>query len=161
MQKETSTAQKMSWRSSSFRGAIGLELKGAVSRSFMMDWDLRYLKNVKDVGMIMWLYKRYIDDHKQVAEVPSVGSRYDKKSGKLITSDCVIDENDDARLAGVLKDIANDVMEGIEMEADYPSKYQDGKMPVHDMNVWMSGENGYVLNQHYEKAVSNKEVFHS
>ena len=47
------------------------------------------------------------------------------------------------------------------MEADYPSKYQDGKMPVHDMNVWMSGENGYVLNQHYEKAVSNKGVLHS
>ena len=59
------------------------------------------------------MYKRYIDDSNQVAEVPSVGARYDKDSGKLVTSDCVIDENDDARLTGVLKDIANDVMEGI------------------------------------------------
>ena len=47
------------------------------------------------------------------------------------------DECEDARLSRVLKDIANNVMEGIEMEADFPSKNQDGKLPVLDLKVWV------------------------
>ena len=67
---------------------------------------------------------------------------------------------EDERLARVLKDIANHVMEGIEMEADFPSKNEDGKMPVLDMKVWI-GDDGNVVHQHYEKAVSSRDVLHS
>ena len=44
-------------------------------------------------------------------------------------------ENDDERMARVLTEIANGVMECIKMEADMPSKNQDGKLPILDMKV--------------------------
>ena len=47
------------------------------------------------------------------------------------------------------------------MEANFPSKNQDGKMPILDMKVWMCEEEGYILHQHYEEPVSNREVLHS
>ena len=57
--------------------AIGLELTGAVSRPFMRSWDLRYLVMVANAGMAMRMYKRYVDDFNQVAEVPPAGAVYD------------------------------------------------------------------------------------
>ena len=48
----------------------------------------------------------------------------------------------------------------IVMEADWPSKNENKKMPILDMEVWMDRE-GYIMYQHYEKAVSSKTVLHS
>ena len=104
-------------------GAIGLELTGAVSRAFMMSWDKKYLEMVRKAGIKMRLYKRYIDDSNQVADVPQPGSRYDKNSGKVVHNENELtaagqNENDDAMLARILKDIANQVTVGIEMEEE-------------------------------------------
>ena len=68
-------------------------------------------------------------------------------------------EDPDSRLARVLKDIANAVQEGIEMEEDHPSRNANGKMPILDMEVWM--ENGIVLYTHYQKKVSSKKVMNA
>ena len=43
-------------------GAIGLELTGAVSRPFMWKWDQVYLRKVRQAGLVMHMYERYIDD---------------------------------------------------------------------------------------------------
>ena len=43
----------------------------------------------------------------------------------------------DSRLARVLKDIANDVQPGIELEEDHPSTQDNRMMPILDMSVWM------------------------
>ena len=146
-------------------GAIGLELTGAVNRPFMMSWDLRYLNMVRESGMTMKMFKRYVDDSNQAAEVPPVGTKYDSDLRRIMQYEEEknerIDECEDSRLARDLREIANHVMEGIMMEADFPSKNQDGKMPILDMKVWMCEEEGYILHQHYEKPVSNREVLHS
>ena len=63
--------------------AIGLELT-EVSRPFMMEWDLEYLSMVKESGMVMRLYKRYVDDSNQVAEVPPVGVKYDGTLRRIV-----------------------------------------------------------------------------
>ena len=47
------------------------------------------------------------------------------------------------------------------MEADYPSRTQDKKMPVLDTKVWMCEKDGYILYEHFEKDVSNRAVLHS
>ena len=145
-------------------GPIGLELTGAVCRPFMMAWDKRYLKRVKETGIKMPLYKRYIDDSNQIGKVPPEGSKYNVETTRI-----EIDHNEanlrrveelDTRLARVLKDIANDIQTGIELEEDHPSNHQDGVMPILDMKVDIT-EEGVIVYKHYEKEVSTKKVMHA
>ena len=65
-------------------GPIGLELSGAVSRPFMMCWDIKYLDMAKMAGIDMQMYERYIDDSNQVAVIPPPGSQYDIVQKKLV-----------------------------------------------------------------------------
>ena len=92
-------------------GPIGLELTGAVSRPFMMMWDKSYLKMLKQAGLFMRLYERYVDDSNQVAEVPPAGSKYDRERKKIIYDETElalrVDEEEEDRLTRILLDIAN------------------------------------------------------
>jgi hypothetical protein len=56
-------------------GSIGLELTGAVARPFMLRWDHLYKNNVRQAGMGVMMYERYVDDSNQVAIVPPPGAR--------------------------------------------------------------------------------------
>ena len=142
-------------------GAIGLELTGAVSRPSMMKWDSIYLEKVRRAGIEMKLYRRYIDDSNQVVKVPQRGYVYDVNQKKLVYDEVEIgEENDEERIAKMLKVIANEVMDGIEMESDFPTNNNDGKMPILDMKVWMSREN-HILYQHYEKVVASKQIMNA
>ena len=119
-------------------GPIGLELTGAVSRAFMMMWDELYLRAVEDEGLVMLLYYRYVDD-----------------SNQIVLDDSGSDDGEEIALK--LKNIANSVMEGIEVEVDLPSRHSDGKMPILDMKVHINNE-GFVVYEHYEKPVTTKLV---
>ena len=68
-------------------GPIGLELTGAVSRPFMMTWDKRYLRMVREAGIQMPLYKRYVDDSNQVGKVPPEGAWYNPDVKRIIISE--------------------------------------------------------------------------
>ena len=70
------------------------------------------------------------------------------------------DKCDDERTAKVMTDIANSVVPGIVMEFDVPSRNDDKKMPILDMEVWMD-EDGNIMFQHYEKPTSSKTVMHA
>ena len=143
-------------------GPIGLELTGAVSRTFMWRWDKLYLEKVKKAKLEMMMYERYVDDSNQIAEVPPPGSKYDVERGKVVTDPQLRDEEKpaDERLAILLVSVANSVMECVEMEADWPTKNRDGRMPILEMKVW-TDEEGVLLYQHYEKEVSSKTVLNA
>ena len=110
----------------------------------------------------MLLYERYIDDSDQTAVVPPPGAVYNVERQTIEIDDNLAndDRNTEARLARVLKDIANDVIPDIIMVEDYPSRNENGKMPVLDIGVWMSEEN-YIMYEHYEKPMSCKKVMHA
>ena len=85
----------------------------------------------------------------------------------LITTKVKIDENntdvqeeDDERLARIMLDIANDIKDSIKIEADWPSKNNDKRLPILDMKVWMDTQ-GTILYSHYEKPMSNKAFLNS
>ena len=143
-------------------GPIGLELTGAVSRPFMARWDRLYLERVQQAGGEMLMYKRYVDDSNQIGKVPPPGARYDPALRKIVVDEDHTDENSqpDERLARVLLDVANDIMECVKMEADWPSRNNDKRLPILDMKVWTDDE-GQALYCHYEKPVSSKTVLHS
>ena len=144
-------------------GSIGLELTGAVARPFMLMYDDLYLKKVQKAGIDMMMYERYIDDSNQVAVVPPPGSRYDRESKKVVIDETIIDmdENDDKRLATILNEIANDIIPGIIMEHDIPSKNIDNKMPILDMKVWIERSSGNIMFQHYEKPTASGNIMHA
>jgi hypothetical protein len=67
---------------------------------------------------------------------------------------------DDKRMAEIVKDVANTRIDGIQMEADYPSSSVEGKMSILDMKVGM-GSCGNVLYHYYEKAMASKLLLHA
>ena len=58
-------------------GSIGLELTGADARPFMLRWVKLYKDSVRQAGMDLKMYARYVDDSNQVAIVPPPGAKYD------------------------------------------------------------------------------------
>ena len=122
-----------------------------------------YLKREERAGVKMMMYERYVDDSNQVAVVPRRGARYDVESGSLVYDAVDEDgeqEEGDKRLAEILCDIANNVMGCIKMEADWPSRNENKKLPILDMEVW-TDENGIILYSHYEKPMKLKTVINS
>ena len=119
-------------------GPIGLEATGAIARTVMMLYDAIYKEKVKSEGIKLLLYERYIDD---------IGQAVRGESG------CETEED----IAARLKVIANNILEGIEVEETLPSRHEDKKLPILDMKVYLD-KDGYIVYEHYEKEVSSKLV---
>jgi hypothetical protein len=79
---------------------------------------------------------------------------------KVVIEESEETQADDERLANILRDIANSIMPCIQMEADWPSKNPDGKLPILDLKVWTNRGNKIVYT-HYEKPMATKSVLHS
>ena len=61
---------------------------------------------------------------------------------------------DDARSMYVLRDIANSLDSNIQMEADYPSQHESGRLPVLDLEVWIDVDNK-IQHSFYKKSISS------
>ena len=102
-----------------------------MSRPFLLRWDTLYRNNLKKAGeslnLDLVLYERYVDDSNQVATIPPPGARYDVTSKTVVIDDNIDDTtlDDDERTARLYTDIANDVIPGIVMEFDVPSRNRD------------------------------------
>ena len=49
----------------------------------------------------------------------------------------------DRRTMEIVRDIVNSIHPSIQFEVDYPSKYEDGKMSLLDLKVWVQeGDDG-------------------
>ena len=108
------------------------------------------------------MYERYVDDSNQLGKVPPAGARYDKQTRRIVVDPTQQEDvrQPDERLAMVLLDIANDIVDCVQMEADWPTKNADKRLPILDMKTWTNQE-GYVMYTHYEKPVSSKTVLHA
>ena len=106
----------------------------------MFYWDRRYLEEVAKAGIEMHLYERYVDDSQQVAE---------------------IENGEEHETVRRLHDIANNIVEDIVMTVDLPENFEDKKLPILDMKVWLGEEDGRIYYQHFEKPTSSKLVISS
>ena len=98
-----------------------------------MTYDKDYLKKVQEEGLRIRLYARYVDDSNQIVESQ---------------------DEDEEMIAGKLMQISNNILDGIEMECDMPSRHADKKLPILDMKCWI--EEGVAYYMHYEKPVASK-----
>ena len=103
----------------------------------MARWDRLYRERVKEAGGELLLYKRYVDDSNQAGKVPPEGAMYDKVQKKIVIQERDHEEKvePDERLAKVLLDIANDIMKCVQMEADWPTKNKDKRLPCLDLKT--------------------------
>ena len=65
------------------RGAIGSELTGEIARNVMIYGDKKFLKKVKDLGINVDLYGRYVDDVITALNTINRGWDYNPISNKM------------------------------------------------------------------------------
>ena len=63
-------------------------------------------------------------------------------------------------MARILKDIANSIDENIQMEEEYPSKSDNNRLAILDIEVWKDDHN-FIVYRHYEKKVASRKVLHA
>ena len=119
---------------------IGLQMSGEIGRICCMVWDRLYKQELTNNNILMPMYGRYVDDGDMTYEVPVP----------------VDDEDGVDAFKDRLLHLANGLMDGIVMEADMPSNYDDKKLPILNMKCWL--EDGILYYQHYEKPISSKRL---
>ena len=111
------------------------------------------------------MYKRYVDDINMVISATQPGMRY--KNKKLYLSRNAICEDQgigaDKRTMLLIQDIGNDIHPSIQLEVDFPSNHEDGKMPILDLKVWIEKHEAHAMIMHefYSKEVSSKNVINA
>ena len=118
-------------------GAIGLEMTGELAGVFMMWWDKKMKERLNEEGIKLQLYKRYVDDINIVVQT--------KRS------------DDEKEMMEKIKSIGDKIHQSIQLEADHPTRHEDGKVPILDLKVWID-ERNRIVHEYYMKPVSSKAV---
>jgi hypothetical protein len=101
-------------------GAIGMDLTGVVSDIYTCEWDQGVLEGMERAGMNTVMYKRYKDDVNVILEV--------EKESETVTDGEVMDR---------VKLIANGVDENLKVTTDCGDNYENKRVPVLDLEVWI------------------------
>ena len=147
-------------------GSIGLELTGNIAQVYMIWWDRTLKSRLAESGILVRLMKRYVDDVNLAAQEVPLGARYE--DGRLVIKQEEIEGDmlipGDRRTMEIVRDIGNSIHPSIQLEVDYPSNYEDGKMPLLDLKVWVQeGGDGSsrIVHEFYTKDVSSKSVINA
>ena len=138
---------------------IGLRLSEALGRAFGLWWDGKMLAKLERLDWRPKMLKRYVDDLNTVVNGVKPGTKYNEAEEKLEILEQKVEtdqgkEVDEITMA-VFGEIANTIDQNIEVEIDYPSKYEDQMMPILDMKMSMNRQNEVVYMFH-KKPQSNK-----
>ena len=127
-------------------GSIGLDLTGVVADIYMSWWDGQLIVLLREARFFAILYKRYVDDINVVLEMEIEGE---------------IDGQRDRDVMEKVRAIANTIHPKTKATCDYGSNYEDGKLPMLDIKIWIgestSGESK-IMYEHYMKDVSSRHV---
>jgi hypothetical protein len=139
-------------------GPIGLEITGVLSRLVMLWWDRVFIGKLDKLGIVMLMYKRYVDDGNMALDAVPVGTRI--VDGKLSILPEAIQEDSglpaDRRTAKLIRSIANTITPMIQMEEDFPSNHPTGRLPILDLEVWI--ENFRIYHQFYKKPMASRKL---
>ena len=116
-----------------------------------------------DIDVQTNLYERYVDDINIMLKKVTPGARY--VDGRLVITKESIDidqgKKDDEITFEFIKTVGNSIHRSIQLEVDVPSNYEDGKLPILDLKVWIGQveNNVYkVIHEHYTKEIASKYV---
>ena len=135
-----------------------MEITGVLSRLVMLWWDQQFLGKLDKLGIVMMLYKRYVDDGNMALQAVQPGARI--VDGKIsILPEALQEDSDkpaDRRTAELIKSVANTITPMIQMDEDYPSNHPTGRLPILDLEVWV--ENKRIHHQFYKKPMASRKL---
>ena len=99
-------------------GPIGLGLTGDVAQVLMSWWDKKLIGKLNEKGMDVLMYKRLVDDINMIL----------RRRG--VANDGL--EPMDKRNMDFVKEVANQILQSIQVTTDYPTKNKNNKMPTLD-----------------------------
>ena len=136
---------------------IGLDLTRAVARLILMDWDQQFLRLSRTNNIRYYLYKRYVDDTANGAEVLRLGTRWGEEEKRMILHPHLVEEDKevagDIRTAMEVAKMGSSISDMIQLTWDCPSNNNNGKMAMLNTEVWVDGNN--VRYEHYRKPMAN------
>ena len=159
-------------------GPIGLVLTDAVAKIYMTWWDRKVQEKAREEGMEIKMYKRYVDDINIIAKT---SKNHEHKETNQVNEKQKSESEREKEGMEMFKRIGDSIDECIKLEVDYPSKHDDGKMPLLDVKVWLQ-EQDYrdkeynrdtsineqervrkkeIRYEHYRKSMASKMTVHA
>ena len=139
-------------------GPIGNQLSGALAKVYMLYRCRTFLRRLTAAtsGLALFcLYMMlfYVDDVNLAMEEMAPGSRFINGKVEVVQEEVEGDRSisGDERTAKV---IANSICETVQMEIDFPSHYEDGWMPLLDLQIRENSDNS-IDYKWFGKRVSN------
>ena len=119
---------------------IGLDMSVEVASLYMSLWDKSFRDKLRKLGIKVDVYTRYVDDILVVARAINPGWDFCLKRKTMIFDPDKANTqlNPDQYTFEILLKIANTLDSDIQLTMDVPSQNEGGKMPVLDLNVWVS-----------------------
>ena len=128
-------------------GAIGVGLSGELANVFMIWWDRQFVSDINRLGIEHNLYSRYVDDIEVITKaIETEGEQKDRATMLR------------------LQEVANAIHPSIQVTIDYPSAHENNRLPVLDIEQWISpvtvdhSTKHQVLHSHYMKKIASKRV---
>ena len=146
-------------------GPIGLDLTGSIAQVFMIWWDRELLKKSIELKLDLLMDTRYVDDIDVALTPVQPGTRYVNGKIEVVAEKVEEDEGreKDENTMRLLQTIGNSIHSSIQVEIDYPSRYNDKKMPTLDLKLWVTCDNNIckIMHEHYMKPMSSKALLNS
>ena len=143
-------------------GPIGLETTGNIARLVTIYFDLIFVARLAMIGIIVYLYLRYIDDGNiAVSKVPRSKS-FDVDRLRMIDS-CDSSETvkcDDQRTMSVVRQVADSCIDMLSWTSDTMSQHKSRCLPVLDLELYIYYKDGrpQIGYKHYAKPMSNTSI---
>ena len=138
-------------------GPIGLVLTDAVAKIYMTWWDRKVKEKAELEGMEIILYRRYVDDINVIARMKKKDKNESVSNGSLFEEESEKDREKEGM--EFFKKIGDSIDKSIKLEIDYPSKYDDKKMPLLDVKVWIEDkECNMQVSQQNKEVQKNKKA---
>ena len=127
----------------------------------MIEWDKNLMKKSKELELLQPLYSRFKDDILLAIKAVEKGTEF--SNGELIIDESkkVLDEGkcDTNITFEVIRDIGESIDPTIKLTIDFPTNYENGKMPVLDITVNMNkSENNRIDFEFFQKPTKNSKA---
>ena len=117
--------------------AIGIDITGEIAKIFMTWWDKQLLLRLNELNINPFLYKRYVDDISIGVHAIEEGYEYVEGGLNRLEEGEMNNIPRDQRTFDIIRKIGDDIHKSIQLTADVPSNYSDGRVPILDLKCWI------------------------
>ena len=135
-------------------GPIGLKLTGEIADCIMIDWDKKFLAELRKLDLVPEIYTRFKDDVTIAIEALEKGSKIE--IGEIVVNQAKkeVDEkkSDEKVTMEIIQGVANSIESMTQFTIETPCNFTDRKLPVLDVKVNVNQqEKNRIDFEYYEK----------